>query len=99
LTGTQTRNLRLDVGGWYEKQSPKVRRLVAKRIAFRTDKSIAPQDLSLIDQNLYIEVKRYADELHLMAKLLPFQYSPEDERRILAERQRSLASFEPTAKD
>src|ERR1035441_10686211 len=34
--------LSIDNPGWYDQNSPNVRRLVAKRVAFRTERSISP---------------------------------------------------------
>jgi hypothetical protein len=89
------RDLRLDVGGWYEKESPKIRRLVAKRYAFRTEKPISPEHLSFLDKDLFSECDKLVGEIHLMAKLLPFQYSLDDERRILAKRQGTVLLSRP----
>jgi hypothetical protein len=85
--------LRIDSPGWYDKNSYKVRRLVAKRVAFRTESAVSPVSLSFIDSNFEAQLERVFDEIHEMTKWrLPFQYHPRREAEILAELKRRRAS-------
>jgi hypothetical protein len=80
--------LRIDSPGWYEKESSKVRRLVAKRVAFRTEKAVSPISLSFIE-NFDAELQGSYDEIHAMTTLrLPFQYNPSREAEIRGELER-----------
>jgi hypothetical protein len=75
--------LRIDSPGWYDKTSSKVRRLVAKRVAFRTQIPVSPTHLSFIGENLEAELQILFDEIHEMTSLrLPFQYDPSREAEI-----------------
>lgn len=85
--------LKIDSPGWYDKESSKVRRLVAKRVAFRTEKAVGPISLSFIGENLDAELQGFYDEIHLMTTLrLPFQYDPCHEAKIRAELERKRNS-------
>jgi len=78
--------LTIDSPGWYDKNSSKVRRLVAKRVAFRTETVISPAGLSFIDSDFEVQLKRLFDEIHEMTTWrLPFQYDPCSEAEIRAE--------------
>jgi hypothetical protein len=78
--------LSIDSPGWYDKSSSSVRRLVAKRVAFRTERGISPVSLSFIDSNFDAHLKRLFDEIHEMSPWrLPFQYDAYREAEIRAE--------------
>ena len=79
-------NLRLDSPEYYNKESAKIRRLVPKRFAFTTNAVIRPEHLAFIDSNFEAECNSLMIDIHRMARLLPFQYPPEIEEAILAER-------------
>ena len=77
--------LRIDSPGWYDRNSTKVRRLVSKRVAFRTHKAVRPASLSFINENFDAELERLFDEIHEMTRWrLPFQYHPCREAEIRA---------------
>jgi hypothetical protein len=81
--------LRIDSPGWYDKSSSQVRRLVAKRVAFRTEKAVSPISLSFIGENFDPELERLFDAIHVMTtSRLPFQYHPCREAEIRAKLQR-----------
>jgi hypothetical protein len=81
--------LRIDSPGWYDKTSSKVRRLVAKRVAFKTEKAVSPISLSFIDEDFDAELERLFDEIHAMTTWrLPFQYHPSREAEIRAKLER-----------
>ena len=79
-------NLRLDSPEYYDKESAKIRRLVPKRFAFTTNGAISPEHLAFIDSDFEAECNSLMIDIHLMASLLPFQYPPQIEEAILAER-------------
>lgn len=58
--------LKIDRPGYYDKSSSKVRRLVAKRMAFKTERRISPASLSFIDANRHDLLKRLLDEIYEM---------------------------------
>ena len=85
--------LRIDSPGWYDKSSPKVRRLVSKRVAFRTEKAVSPISLSFIGENFDAELERLFDEIHEMTTWrLPFQYHRCREAEIRAKLERRRTS-------
>lgn len=85
--------LTVDSPGWYDGNSRKVLRLVAKRVAFRTGKAVKPASLTFIDSKFDIELKRLLDEIHQMTtRRLPFQYDSSDEAEIRAELSRLRSS-------
>jgi hypothetical protein len=85
--------LRVDSPGWYDKNSLKVRRLAAKRVAFRSGTGISPASLSFIDSNLEYRLGGLFDEIHEMTSWrLPFQYDPDREAEIRAEVERRRES-------
>jgi hypothetical protein len=80
--------LRLD-SDYYKKEVATGQRFVTLRTAFSTGTPIGPENLSFIDANFEAEFKTLLIDIHRMAKLLPFQYPPDIERMVLAERQDS----------
>jgi hypothetical protein len=85
--------LRIDSPGWYDKSSSKVRRLVAKRVAFRTEKPVSPTRLSFIGGNVEAELEKLFDQIHEMTTLrLPFQYDPSVEAAIREKQERRRKS-------
>jgi hypothetical protein len=85
--------LRIDSPGWYDKNSSKVRRLVAKRVAFRTEKPVSPVSISFVDSNFEVQLQRLFDEIHEMTTWrLPFQYDCYREAEIRAELERRRSS-------
>lgn len=82
-------DLTVDSPGWYDRNSRKVRRLVAKRVAFRTGKAVRPASLTFIDSDFDTQLNRLFDEIHQMTTWrLPFQYHPSREAEIRAELRR-----------
>jgi hypothetical protein len=78
--------LTIDSPGWYDKSSRKVRRLVAKRVAFRTATAVRPVSLTFIDSDFSARLDQLFDEIHQMTtRRLPFQYDPAREAEIRAE--------------
>src|SRR5260370_42655165 len=85
MIGTKGPIIQYRVGGL----SRKVRRYVAKRVAFRTGKAVRPASLTFIDSDFDIQLNRLFDEIHQMTTWrLPFQYHPSREAEILAELRR-----------
>lgn len=84
--------LRIDSPGWYDKDSKKHLRLVAKRFSFRTERPVRPISLSFIDSDMEIHVPQLLDEINGMATWRsPFECRPDVEAEIRAalERRRS----------